>query len=250
MVRSESNLIGYRWGLATSGVAAIGYDARTMFKGTKGPQAERPQRLLERLRDERSRRVVFVAHCILNENTRYLGGAFRPGVVDEVLETYVRQGIGIYQMPCPEQRAWGGVLKRWILLFYGSEGTAIHRLRGLIVPLFLAYTRAFYRRLAARVARDIQDYARSDFEVVGIVGIGGSPSCGVDRTLDLKRSLPVLASTPIDQLDRETFNERAIVRCLAEGQGLFIEALERELDRRGLHVPFLEHDLIAEMHGK
>jgi uncharacterized protein YbbK (DUF523 family) len=220
-----------------------------MFKGTQGPQATRPQLLLERLRDERSRRVVFVAHCILNENTRYLGGAFRPGAVEEVLEPYVRQGVGIYQMPCPEQRAWGGVLKRWMLQAYGSKGSATYKLRGLLVPLFLAYTRRIYRQLAARIARDILDYTRSGFEVVGIIGIGGSPSCGVERTLDLKRSLPVLASTPIDHLDRETFNETAIAQCAAEGQGLFIQALERELDRRGLQVPFLEHDLIAEMRG-
>ena len=59
-----------------------------MFKGTQGPQATRPQLLLERLRDEQSRRVVFVAHCILNENTRYLGGAFRAGAVEEVLEPW------------------------------------------------------------------------------------------------------------------------------------------------------------------
>lgn len=182
---------------------------------------------------------MFFAHCILNENTRYLGGAFRPGVVDEVLETYVRQGIGICQTPGPEQRAWGGVLKRWILLFYGSERTAIHGLRGLIVPLFLAYTREIYRRIAARIARNIQDYARSGFEVVGKVGFGGSPSCGVDRTLDLKRSLPVLASMPIDQLHRETFNEHAIMRCLAEGQGLFTRALERELDNFTQYGPGL-----------
>ena len=117
------------------------------------------------------------------------------------------------------------------------------------MPLFLAYTRRIYRQLAARIARDILDYTRSGFEVVGIIGIGGSPSCGVERTLDLKRSLPVLASTPIDHLDRETFNETAIAQCAAEGQGLFIQALERELDRRGLQVPFLEHDLIAEMRG-
>jgi len=221
-----------------------------MFTATKERQSRRRELMLERLRDERSRRVVFVAHCILNENTRYLGGAFRPGVVSEVLESYVRQGVGIHQMPCPEQRAWGGVLKRWILYFYGSQGTTIYRLRGLIVPLFLAYTRAIYRMLATRLARDIHDYVRSGFEVVGVVGIGGSPSCAVNRTLDLKRSLPVLATTPVEQLERETFNDAAIVQCLTDGQGLFIQALKRELDRRRLHVPFLEHDLVAEMHGE
>jgi predicted secreted protein len=49
---------------------------------------------------------VFVSHCLLNENTRYLGGAFRPGAVGEVVDTYLRAGTGICQLPCPEQLAW------------------------------------------------------------------------------------------------------------------------------------------------
>jgi hypothetical protein len=81
------------------------------------------QVLLERLKDERSKRVIFVSHCLLNENTRYLGGAFRSGCVDELVDAFQQQGLGIYQMRCPEQCAWGGVLKRRVLLFYGSKGT-------------------------------------------------------------------------------------------------------------------------------
>ena len=34
------------------------------------------QLLLERLVDEQSKRVIFVSHCLLNENTRYLGVPF------------------------------------------------------------------------------------------------------------------------------------------------------------------------------
>ena len=48
-----------------------------------------------KLRDERSGRVVFVSHCLLNQNTRYLGGAFRPGAVHEVVDPYLRDGTGI-----------------------------------------------------------------------------------------------------------------------------------------------------------
>jgi uncharacterized protein YbbK (DUF523 family) len=70
------------------------------------------QFLLERLEDERSKRVIFVSHCLLNENTRYLGGAFRPGSVSELVDGWQREGMGVCQMHYPEQRAWGGVLKR------------------------------------------------------------------------------------------------------------------------------------------
>jgi len=85
------------------------------------------QLLLERLKDERGKRVIFVSHCLLNENTRYLGGAFRLGCVDELLDNFQQEGLGIYQMRCPEQCAWGGVLKRHLLPVYGSEGTILWR---------------------------------------------------------------------------------------------------------------------------
>jgi len=205
--------------------------------------------LLERLKDERGKRVVFVSHCLLNQNVRYLGGAFRQGGVDEVIDGYLREGIGIYQMPCPEQRAWGGVLKRYILPWYGSKGTLRYALATPMFSVFLWYTRQVYRRLAIRVVRDIEDYVRSGFEVVGIVGIGGSPSCGVRRTLDLKRSFDVAASCPLQQLNRETFNETVLVGCIIDGEGLFETALRQRLGRRGLSVPFFEHDVVAEMRG-
>lgn len=38
-----------------------------------------------------------------------------PGVVIAAVERYVQDGTGIVQMPCPEQRVWGGVLKRRLL---------------------------------------------------------------------------------------------------------------------------------------
>lgn len=40
--------------------------------------AESARQMLDRLHDERSRRVVLVSHCLLNENTRYAGGRRAP----------------------------------------------------------------------------------------------------------------------------------------------------------------------------
>lgn len=65
------------------------------------------------LSDARSGQVVFVSHCMLNQNVRYQGGATRPGVVAEVVARLQRTGVGIVQMPCPEQPAWGGVDRRY-----------------------------------------------------------------------------------------------------------------------------------------
>ncbi|HEX9133699.1 MAG TPA: hypothetical protein VF844_15515 [Ktedonobacteraceae bacterium] len=208
------------------------------------------QLLLERLKDERSKRVIFVSHCLLNENTRYLGGAFRRGGVDEIVDGFQQEGLGIYQMRCPEQRAWGGVLKRHMLPIYSSKGTLLYRLRHVLLPLFIWYTRWMYGQLAKEVVRDIEDYVRSGFAVVGIVGVGGSPSCGVCSRLDLWRSLEVVANCPLARLDRQLMNEEAIAACLGEGEGLFIEAIQRRLRRKHLTIRWYEHELLTEIRGQ
>jgi uncharacterized protein YbbK (DUF523 family) len=208
------------------------------------------QLLLERLKDERSKRVIFVSRCLLNENTRYLGGAFRPGGVSELVDGFQQEEMGICQMHCPEQRAWGGVLKRDMLPMYGSRGTLPYWLRHVLLPLFLWCTKWVYRRLAIEAVRDIEDYVLSGFEVVGIVGVGGSPSCGVWSTLDLRRSLEVVAGCPLATLDRRVMNEEVVAACLSEGDGLFVAAMQRELRRRHLSIRWYEHDLLSEIRGQ
>jgi uncharacterized protein YbbK (DUF523 family) len=209
---------------------------------------DRPRLVLDRLRDERSRRVMLVSHCLLNENTRYAGGAFHPGAVPQVVDELVRSGVGIHQLPCPEQRAWGGVLKRDLVRVYGSKGSVGYALRGLALRAFLWHTARVYRRLARRVARDVADYRRAGIEVVGLVGVGASPSCGVTTTLDLRRALEVVASCPVAALTRDVMNEQAVLACRTPGEGLFIREVVAELRRRDLDVPLLEHDLAREMH--
>ena len=204
----------------------------------------------ERLADERGKKIAVVSHCLLNENTRYQGGAFRSGSVAEIVAELQRLGVGMHQMPCPEQRAWGGVLRRQMLRAYGSKGTVMYLFRKPALMLFVWYTKAVYRRLARSVIKDIEDYARSGFDVVGIVGVGASPSCGVNTTLDLRRSLEAVAARPVESIDRPTFNREVVVACRVSGEGLYVRTLRRQLEAKGLDVPFLEHDLVAEMRGE
>jgi predicted secreted protein len=201
------------------------------------------------LSDERSGTVVFVSHCLLNQNVRYLGGATRPGAVNDVVTALQRARVGVVQMPCPEQRAWGGVCKRYTMPAYGADHTVLRRLRRPTTWLFLAYTRLAYRWLARRVADDIADYLRSGYTVDAVVGIGGSPSCGVDTTLDLPAVLGTIACCDPARLNRHDFNRHVIAAHTRPGQGLFITALRRHLRRRRLDVAFDEHDLIAEITG-
>ena len=203
--------------------------------------------LRERLQDQRSGKVLVLSHCLLNQNVRYLGGAVRPGMVEEVLEDAHCRGYGLYQLPCPEQRAWGGVLKRHLVPAYGAEGTLGYRLRRPLLWLFTRYTSLRYRLLARRVVGDIDDYLRSRFAVAGIVGVAGSPSCGVRRTLGLSGALEAMAACPLAALDRQAFNRQVIAANVVAGEGLFVRQLRRALDRRGIQVPFQEFELLPTM---
>ena len=52
--------------------------------------------------DGRSKKVVFVAHCFLNQNAISDGTAVYPAVWRDPIEFFMDAHVGIVQMPCPE----------------------------------------------------------------------------------------------------------------------------------------------------
>jgi predicted secreted protein len=129
-------------------------------------------RLLERLyrrpthRDVRSRVVVFVPHCALNQNARAPGAAETPAAIDELIEGLLARRVGIVQLPCPELCAFGldrAKVKVEIALREG-DGSAL------------------CKRLASEVAAQIETYRTAGIQVLGVLGKNGSPSCGVEET--------------------------------------------------------------------
>ena len=150
----------------------------------------------------------------------------------------------------PGAAGLGRGLKRHSLRLYHSKGGPCIRC-GVCCYAHSSGGRALvYWRLARQVVRDVTDYERSGVAVASIIGIGASPSCGVTTTLDLRASLEVVASCPAAALTRDVMNEQAVLGCRRPGEGLFIKALDRQLKRRGITVPALEHDLAAELRGK
>jgi predicted secreted protein len=202
------------------------------------------------LPDGRSRRVIFLSHCLLNENVRYAGGATRPGAVDELIDAAQAAGVGICQMPCPEQLAWGGVSKRRLMLAFGADRRGLRSVRRLITPLFLAYTRRRYARPARQVVASVADYQRSGYHVLGIVGVDGSPSCGVHLTLDIDRAADALAACDPATTDTTRLNDRVVSANTVPGPGLLTAAIRGESKRRGLTVPLFAHDLVDELAGR
>ncbi len=206
------------------------------------------QIIAQRLADARSKRVMFVSHCILNENARYFGGAFSPAVVPYLLEELIAAGCGIVQLPCPEQRAWGGILKPFLWQGVGIQGRLIYSFRKVLFRIFMWHSRRVFRKMAWEVVRQVKDYARAGYMVVGLLGIGGSPTCGVFHTLNLT-NFEKLARLKIETLNREEFNEILYGQFYCSGQGVFIQELERLLKQHQIKLLLFEHDLKAELAG-
>lgn len=206
------------------------------------------EELSRKLKDDRGKKVIFAAHCILNQNSRYLGGAFRKGCIDELVDHLQKSGVGMIQMKCPEQKAWGGVLKKYMWLPIGRKNSLLYKLRGVLTPIFIWRTKRVFQKIAGEVASEIKDYLDSGFEVVGVLGIDGSPSCGVNKTVDVEKFVGLLAGAEVDEFDRDQMN-LMVKGCLADGSGYFIKALEQALKKKNLSLKFIAHDLIKEMDG-
>lgn len=126
--------------------------------------------------DKRSRKVVLVAHCILNQNARINGCGLFPGAMGEAARVLVDSGVGILQMPCPE------------LLHLGLD-RARHRAPGTCIreALLTDEGRATCRRHIGPLLYQVGEYLKHGFEVLGVVGIDGSPGCGVDLMWDIHK---------------------------------------------------------------
>ena len=159
--------------------------------------------------DIRSKRVIFLPHCILNQNAISDGTAGYPAAHADLIRLLLDAQVGIVQMPCPELCCLGldrGDPKggeRPVVV----ENTRIRRAMGQ------PEAAARLRELTAQVVRQIREYRKHGFTVLGIVGVDRSPCCGVNTTSDLDRELP--------------------------GRGVFIAALQTALEEAELTVPVI-----------
>jgi predicted secreted protein len=128
--------------------------------------------------DKRSRRLVLVAHCVLNQNAKLDACAAYPGAILEASEALLREGVGILQLPCPELVCLGldRGTERGTVTSVEAEDTRIGR------RMSEEGSRRTCRNLVSGVVQQLDEYRKHGFEIVGLVGINGSPSCGVETT--------------------------------------------------------------------
>jgi len=150
-------------------------------------------------------RIVFASHCILNQATRAWGGtgdaSRERGMISEVIEVLSRHGVGIVQIGCPE------------FSLHGNPRPA--RDKG-------GYDKEEFRGRCMEIASEavehmveMQEKGRDPrIRVVAVLGVEGSPSCGVERTPGA-----------------------------ADEHGHLIDALKEEMARSGLEIPVLDVSL-------
>jgi len=114
------------------------------------------------LKDKRSRKVAIVAHCILNQNSRVFGLAERSSAIAEIVEFLILNDMGIIQMPCPELKYAGILRKSQTKNQYGD-----------------AKFRKHCKKIAGETVEQIQEYSKGKIKATIIIGVDGSPSCGV-----------------------------------------------------------------------
>ena len=155
------------------------------------------------LTDRRGRRVVFLAHCFLNTNTRFPGGCAFEGATIPLIQVLLETGVGIIQMPCPE------------FLCLGLE-------KGLYGEMSEADMRACFRKTALTVIDQAEAYLADGYDILGIIGMNPSPSCGVEITKGKGTMLGI---------DRDTSEKK--------DSGVFIDELKKLARERHLNdLPF------------
>jgi predicted secreted protein len=150
--------------------------------------------------------VAFVAHCLLNQNSKTDGGARCPGIYSPLVEEIRARGWRIEQMPCPE------------LAF-----TGLNRFWAVKEQLDTTAYRRHCRRLAAAVAGAVEVHVQRGDDVI-LVGIEGSPSMGVHVT-----------SSDPERGGRPEWPDGS--GELSPGSGIFMEELVSELTARGVDAP-------------
>jgi len=158
--------------------------------------------------DARSKKVVIVAHCVLNQNARIDTCATAPAVFPKVLEALVERQIGILQYPCPELGFLG--MGRQGQDCASWDGTYEHESGEVYDQMSVPEGREYLRGIADGLVYQIKEYKKYGFKVLGVLGILASPTCGVGLKY---------------------------YKGLDETDGAFIEVLKKAFDEVGLDLP-------------
>lgn len=190
--------------------------------------------------DRRSKKIVAVSHCILNINNKFLGVADVPGSYTDFLFPIMQAGIGLFQMPCCEVMGWGGVLRTRLLEYENLDRYKLHEVEWI----------RDYPKLAAKwalwTADRLEDYASVGYQVLGIIHVSDSPTCGLDNVspfplchMEMMDHGVSFDNLIFDELFPTLESPEEMAARGASGTGAFAGRLRDELVKRGIETQWL-----------
>ena len=155
--------------------------------------------------DKRSGKIVVVSHCILNVHSLEDNLAIYPGLEQEVVELLIKNGVGIYQISCPE-----------------IELSSIFRKALPKESYDHPKIRKAYRKLAEEVTKTLGSYTKKGYKISAVLGAEGSPTCGIDFVGRWKTNIEGKREFPRDIE-------------FVPGMGVFMEEFKACLETIGVH---------------
>ncbi|MBU5675227.1 hypothetical protein KQI88_02195 [Alkaliphilus sp. MSJ-5] len=108
----------------------------------------------------REKLIIYTAHCVLNQNAVINGWERAQGAFNDIIRILLDYNISIVQMPCPE------------FTFLGEDRPPKTK-EEYDTPEY----RQLCKELALRLVEQIVEYKKHDYKIIGLLGIGQSPSC-------------------------------------------------------------------------
>ena len=128
-------------------------------------------------------------------------------LVNDILD----KNIGIIQLPCPEISFYG--MKRW----------------GHVKDQFeTPHFRKQSKNIIENIVENVVEYKNNGYEILGVIGVKGSPSCGVSQTCRGEWYGK-------DKSIKNMFN--TVRKCES---GAFMEVVESSLIDEGIEVDFYD----------
>ncbi len=118
---------------------------------------------------QRSKKIIVVSHCVINQNAVVADEARSPGVMKAAVDWTNEQGYGIVQLPCPE------------FTFLGPERPPMTT-EQYDTPEFHRHN----RKILQPVIEQLKVYQDHGYEIVGGLGIADSPSCDPGKGIFMK----------------------------------------------------------------
>jgi predicted secreted protein len=153
------------------------------------------------------RKVVFVPHCILNQNVRAAGERSN-GSIKEIVKFFAEAEVGIVQLPCPEIE-FNGLERR-----FRAKETCNKNYRNRC------------REISLNVMKTVKSYLEKDYTVLGILGIEFSPTCGVYRIENGSKIIPG-KGVLTEELEKEMQNENFQVPIISVNTNNVFSTLEK-----------------------